>query len=262
MLEVGFDLALQSIVQSLKNLKMVIFALVTNFVIIPIFVISVSSFLSLHEDVRIGFIILSLAAGAPLVPKLAQFAKANVAFAVALMTLLMVSTVIVLPLILPLIIPGVGITPLDVAIPLILSMLLPLGIALAIRHRHKRFAEIATKLLNPVTTLSLLTLLVLFFIAYWNAIIGVGVLTILFSLFFISFALAIGYLLSTKDRGVKRVSALGAAQRNIAAGLLVALVDFADKPLVGVTVLVISIVDLILLMIVARVWGRKGQQES
>jgi BASS family bile acid:Na+ symporter len=261
MLGVGFSLTIQTLAQSIKNLRMVFFALLTNFVIIPIVVIGISLFLFLPLDIEIGFIILSFAAGAAFTPKLAQFAKANIAYAVGLMTLLVVTTVIVLPLVLPLIISGVAVTPLDIAEPLILIMLLPLGIALAIRHRYQRFSERTSKLLNLVATISLLILLFLFFVAYWPMIISAfGTGAILLSIFLFSFALAIGYLLSIKDIGIKRASSLSAAQRNISAGLLVALVDFTDKPLVGVTVVVISIVGLILLMIVAIVWGRVRQQ--
>lgn len=259
MLGVGFSLTIQMLKQSFKNLKMISLALVTNFVIIPLVVIGVSLFLSLPGDVEIGFIILSFAAGAAFTPKLAQFAKANIAFAVSLMTILMVATIIVLPLVLPLIIPGVTVTALDIAQPLIFTMLLPLGIAIAIRHRYKRFSERASKALNPISTVSLFSLIVLFFIVYWNAILeAFSTGEIWLSIFFILFALAVGYLLSLKGTGIRRASSLSAAQRNISAGLLIALVDFADKPVVGVTVVVISIVGLILLMAVAILWGRRA----
>ena len=259
MLAMGFSLTIHKIIQPLKNWKIVVLSLATNFLIIPIIIIGVGSFLPLPEDVAIGFFIVALAAGAPFLPKLAQFAKASIAFAVGLMTLLMVATVIVMPIVLPIVVHGAAISPLDIARPLILLMLLPLGIALAIRHRYVSFAEHAAKLLNSVTTVSLLALLFLFFIAYWSAILSTfGTGAILFSIFFISISLGIGYLLSVKDKGIKRVSGLGAAQRNIAAGILVAAVNFADKPMIGVTVLVISLVGLVFLMITAGEWGRKN----
>lgn len=257
MLGVGFGLTVQMLTQSLRDLKMVSFALLTNFVILPVVVIGVSLFLSLPGDVEIGFIILSLAAGAPLTPKFAQFAKANIALTVGLMVLLMVASVVILPFVLPLIIPGVGITPLHIAEPLVLSMLLPLGIAMAIRHRYEKCAGYASKLLSPVSTVSLVVLIVLLFIVYGNIIlVAFGGLAILLSIFLYSFALAVGYLLSIKGVANKRASSLTVAQRNISAGLLVALVDFADKPIVGVSVVVISIVGIILLTAVALVWGR------
>jgi bile acid:Na+ symporter, BASS family len=60
--------------------------------------------------VRIGLLLMGTAAGAPFLPKLAQIAKANVAFAVGLMTMLMLVTIAYLPLVLPLLLPGVQVS--------------------------------------------------------------------------------------------------------------------------------------------------------
>jgi len=61
----------------------------------------------------------------PFLPKRAQIARGNLAFAVALMVLLMVITVGYLPLVLPLLLPGVSVNPAKIARSLILLMLLP-----------------------------------------------------------------------------------------------------------------------------------------
>ncbi len=261
MLAMGLSLTVQMIAQSLKNWNLVTLTLLTNFVVIPLVTIGVSSFVHMPEDVKIAFYILSLAAGAPFLPKLAQFAKANIAFSVGLMTLLMVTTVVVLPLILPLVISGITVNPWDIVRPLVLLLLLPLGIALLIRQRYEEFSLHAAKLLNSVTTVSLLALLFLFFIAYWNEILNAfGTGAIAFAVFFIAFALIAGYLISPKDTGIKRVSSLGAAQRNISVGILVAAVNFVDRPLVGVTILIVSLIGLIFLMVTAGEWGRRSKQ--
>lgn len=258
MLAMGLSLTVGMIAKSLKNLKFVVLTLITNFVVIPIVTIGVISFVPMAEDVKIAFFILALAAGAPFLPKLAQFAKANIAIAVGLMTLLMVATVGVLPAILPLILTGVTVNPWDIVKPLVLLLLLPLGIALLIRQRYEEFAQHAAKLLNSVTTVSLLALLFLFFIAYWDQIISTfGTGAIGFAFFFVAMCLFVGYLLSPRDSGIKRVSSLGAAQRNISVGILVAAVNFADRPLVGVTILIVSLISLVFLMIAAGEWGRR-----
>ncbi len=260
MLAMGFSLTVQMIVLSLKNWKTVALALLTNFVVVPAATIGVISILPLQEDIRNAFFVLALAAGAPFLPKLAQFAKADIAFAVGLMTLLMVATVIILPLILPLIISGVTINPWDIVRPLVLLLLLPLGVALAIRQRYEEFANHVAKLLNSVTTVSLLVLLFLFFIAYWNEILSTfGTGAIGCSVFFIAFALLAGYLISPKEAGIKRVSSIGTAQRNISVGILVAAVNFADRPLVGVTILIVSLIGLVFLIIAAGEWGRRSK---
>ena len=51
-------------------------------------------------------LLLGCAAGAPFLPKLAELAKGNLAFAVGVMVLLMVTTVVYLPIVLPLLLPG------------------------------------------------------------------------------------------------------------------------------------------------------------
>lgn len=261
MLAMGFSLTIQMIAKPLRNLKLVALTLFVNFVVIPIVTIGVSGFVPMAEDIRIAFYVLALAAGAPFLPKLAQFAKADIAFSVGMMTLLMVATVVVLPFVLPLLLSDVTINPWDIIKPLVLLLLLPLGAALMIRQRYEEFAEHAAKLLNSVTTVSLLALLFLFFVAYWNEILSTfGTGAIAFSIFFIAFALLAGYLISPKNVGIKRVSSLGAAQRNISVGILVVAVNFSDSPLVGVTVLIVSLIGLIILMITAGEWGRRSKQ--
>jgi len=257
MLAMGLSLTVQMIAQPLKSPKTVVLALIGNFVVMPVVTIALLYALPLQEDIAIAFVVLALAAGAPFLPKLAQFAKADIAYAVGLMTLLMVATVVILPIFLPLLIPGISINPWDIVKPLLLLLLLPLGIGLLIRQRYEEFAKNAAKLLNSVTTVSLLALLFLFFIVYWDEILSTfGTGAILFSVFFIAIALVAGYLISP-TAGARRVSSLGTAQRNISVGILVAAVNFADKPLVGVTVLIVSLVGLVFLMVTAGEWGRK-----
>ena len=71
--------------------------------------------LSLDEPFGIGLLLLGCAAGAPFLPKLAELAKGNLAFAVGAMVLLMVVTVAYLPIVLPLLLPGVTVQPWDIA---------------------------------------------------------------------------------------------------------------------------------------------------
>lgn len=261
MLAMGFSLTVGMIVKSLRNWKLDLLAVAANFLIVPVVIIGLSYVIPLPSDVKIGFLILSLAAGAPFLPKLTQFAKGDVTFAVCFMILLMVLTVVILPLALPLLISGASVSTWSVAQPLIFLMLIPLFVALGIRHRYLEFATHAARLLNSVTTLSILALMVLFFVGFANQIEGtIGTGTISFSIFFIGFSLVIGYILGGHDKSVKRVAGLGTAQRNISAGLLVSAVDFSSSPMVGVTVLVISITGLIVLMVTSGEWGRRSEK--
>lgn len=258
MLAMGFRLTPTSIVKTLGNWRLDALILVANFVIVPAIIISLAYVIHLPEDIRLGMTILAFASGAPFIPMIVQHAKGDLAMGVGVMTLLMVSTIIVLPIMLPLVIPGVTVNALDVAKPLIFLMLIPLIIGLLVRIRYESFADHAAKLLVPVNTLSIFLLLFLVFALYWEDIISTfGTGAIGFSIFFAVVALIVGYLSGGRDKNTKRVFGLSTANRNISAGILISGVNFIDRPLVAVTVMIVAIVSLVLLMIVAGEWGRK-----
>jgi bile acid:Na+ symporter, BASS family len=64
-------------------------------------------------------------------------------------------------------------------------------------------------------------------------------------------------LLGGPDRNTRRVLALGTAQRNIAAALVVGSQSFSD-PKVVVMVVVVAIVSLLILMPLSRVLGKRA----
>ncbi len=101
MTSMGLTLKINQIIAPLKNIKLVVLALVVNFILVPIVAYLITSLMPLNEPARIGLILLSTAAGAPFLPKLAEVAKGNVAFSVGLMVLLMIVTIIYLPIVLP-----------------------------------------------------------------------------------------------------------------------------------------------------------------
>src|SRR3954469_25292879 len=133
MLGMGLGLRVSEIVAPLRNWRLVVLALVANFVVMPFAALALARILRLDQSMGIGLLLLGVAGGAPFLPKLAQMARGNLAFAVELMVMLMVTTVGYLPIVLPMLLPGVSVNPAQIAKSLVLLMLLPLGGALAIR---------------------------------------------------------------------------------------------------------------------------------
>jgi bile acid:Na+ symporter, BASS family len=195
---------------------------------------------------------LGSAAGAPFLPKLAQIARGNLAFAVGLMVLLMVITVGYLPLVLPLLLPGVSVNPAKIARSLFLLMLLPLAGALAVRAQFPDIAARTKPVLDRLSNLSLILLGLLITLANVNNVLDVfGTRGILAGLLFIAIGFVIGWFLGGPDINTRRVLALGTAQRNIAAALVVGSQSFSD-PKVVVMVVVVAIVSLLVLMPLSR----------
>jgi len=262
MLAMGLGLTVRQIVTPLRDYSLVARALLANFVLTPLAAVALSRLLRLDEPQAVGLLLLGAAAGAPFLPKLAQLAKAEVGFAVGLMVLLMVITIGYLPLALPLMLPGVSVNSWAIARSLFLLMLLPLGLALGVNARFPAIAARAKPVLDQLSSLSLILLFILLVVGNFTNVLAVlGTGGILAGLLFLAAGLGTGWVLGGPARQTRHVLALGTAQRNIAASLVVAGPAFTD-PNVVVMVVVVAIVGLVVLMATARVIGRGTAERS
>jgi bile acid:Na+ symporter, BASS family len=252
MLAMGAGLTVSLIAEPLRNVRLVGLALLANFVVMPLGALGLARVLSLDEPFGIGLLLLGCAAGAPFLPKLAELAKGNLAFAVGAMVLLMVVTVGYLPIVLPLLLPGVTVDPWQIARSLLLLMLLPLVIGLVLKARYGDLAERVKPVLDWISNVSLILLIALITAANIDKVLQVfGTRGILAGVLFIALGLGTGWLLGGPSADTKRVMALGTGQRNIAAALVVASQSFSDAKVV-VMVIVVAIVGLIILMPLSR----------
>ena len=252
MLAMGAGLTVSQIAEPLRNVRLVVLALLANFVVMPLGALGLAKVLSLDEPFGIGLLLLGCAAGAPFLPKLAELAKGNLAFAVGAMVLLMVVTVAYLPIVLPMLLPGITVHPWNIARSLLLLMLLPLVIGLALKARYGDLAERVKPVLDWISNVSLILLIALITAANIDKVLQVfGTGGILAGLLFIALGLGTGWLLGGPNADTKRVMALGTGQRNIAAALVVASQSFSDAKVV-VMVIVVAIVGLIVLMPLSR----------
>jgi BASS family bile acid:Na+ symporter len=252
MLAMGAGLTVSQISAPLRNARLVVLALLANFVLMPLAALALAKVLWLDEPFGIGLLLLGCAAGAPFLPKLAELAKGNLAFAVGAMVLLMVVTVGYLPIVLPLLLPGVTVDPWNIARSLALLMLLPLAAGLALKARYEDLARRVKPVLDLISNISLILLVLLITAANIDKVLQVfGTRGILAGLLFIALGFGIGWLFGGPDGDTRRVMALGTSQRNIAAALVVASQSFSD-PKVVVMVIVVAIVGLIILMPLSR----------
>src|SRR5207249_7394877 len=119
MLSMGLSLTVAQILVPLRNFKLIVLALVANFVLMPFAAFVIARLLRLDQPLAIALVLLGTASGAPFLPLLARISKANLAFALGLMVLLMVVTVGFMSLVLSLILDGVFVAPLLICRPLV-----------------------------------------------------------------------------------------------------------------------------------------------
>src|SRR5262245_13452144 len=222
MLAIGLGLTVAQIVAPLRNGRLVAMSLVANFVLMPVVAVALAKLLRLHEPLGVGLLLLGAAAGAPFLPKLAQIARGNLAFAVGLMVLLMVITVGYLPLVLPVLLPGVSVNPAQIARSLFLLMLLPLGVALTVKAKFPAAAARVKPAFDRLSSLGLLLVVSLQVVVNFTSVLSVfGTGAIFAGLVFIAAGYGLGWLLGGPTADTRPVLGLGTAQRNIAAALVV-----------------------------------------
>ena len=258
MLAKGMSLTIPQIMAPLRNVRLVVLALLANFVLVPLLAFLIIRLIPMDQSLQVGLAILATAAGAPFLPKLVQGAGGNIAFGVGLMVLLMVVTILYLPVVLPLMLQGVTINPWDIAQSLIVLMLIPLAIGLLMKSHSPDSAAHWQPVMNKISGLAILILLVVGLALNVSNILDlIGSGGILGLLLFIVGSLVIGFLLGGRDPAVRSVMGLGTAQRNVSAALVVATQNFAGTDTLPF-ILVGAILLLLVLLPAAKQMGRRS----
>lgn len=258
MLAMGLSLTVGKIIDPLRSVRLVVIALVANFVAVPLIGWGIGELLSLDDGLAIGLTIMATAAGAPFLPKLAAAAEGDMAFSVGLMVLLMVVTVGYMPLVLPLLIEGVEVDPGAIASSLIFLMLLPLAIGLLVRWRYESTAAGLQPLMTQTSTIAIAALLGAGVIVNFDDIVElIGTGGFVAILLFLAISGAVGYIGGGSNAGTRSVLGLGTAQRNLSAALVVGGQNFSDTPGVLTFIIVAGIVGLIVLLPAAGEIGRR-----
>lgn len=252
----GLSLRVRELVEPLRRIRLVLLAIVANFVVVPLAAYGLTELFPLHRPYAIGLLLLSGAAGAPFLPKLVEAAKGDLAFSVALMLLLTIGTILFMPLVLPLLIPGLAADPWPILRPLLLTMLVPIAAGMVVKAQSERWAQRLHPGFKVVSNVTMLLAVVLLLVLNFSAMVGTfGTGAIAMALVFVALALGTGYLLGGPANQTRSVLGLGTGQRNVAAALVIATQSF-DDPGVAVMLLVTTFAGLVVLLIAARRFAR------
>jgi BASS family bile acid:Na+ symporter len=252
MLSMGLGLKVSQIVKPLKNPLLIADVLLTNFLLVPLAVLLIVSFVPVDEGTKIALIVLALAAGAPFTPKLVEIAKGDIALATAVMLLQMVVTVAILPFALPLLLGGdIAVDSMAIAKSLVIMMLMPLVLALWVKAKFEAVAAVWQGRMVKFSNISLLVIIVLMSILNGKDIVAVFGYDMVALILFMLASLAIGYIAGGKFYHNRVVSSLSVGQRNVSAALVVAAQNFED-PKVTIVIIAVSIVGLFILLFAAK----------
>jgi predicted Na+-dependent transporter len=261
LLALGMRLTVREIIAPLHRRRLVVLALVANFVLGPIFAYLsaqlISMVIPLERGYVIGLMIIGSAAGSPMLPKWVKLAKEDLGLGVALMVLLMGTSIFYLPVVLPWLISGVDVAAWSVAKPLIMMILIPFIVGLL--DHYPGMAATLEPLLDRFSSVCLIVVIVSVVALYRESLVSaVGEGAIGACMLFMALSMAAGYLLGGPDVGTRRVLALGSGQRNIEAVLLVASTSVAD-PKVMVIAVIAALVIFVMLLGTAAVFGHRSR---
>ena len=259
MLNVGLTQKPSAIAEHLKNWSFVLKMLLANFVFAPLFMVAALYLAPFDPPLRAGLLIFCLGAGAPFLIKLTQTAEHDISLGAAVMMLLMVVTVIYLPVVLPLLLSGVSVDALAIAKSLLLQMLLPIGVGMLIAQFLSTLAKRAQPWVGGLGNIALYAMVVATLIGYFPNLLNIlGTGAFLVGLLFVAASFGFGYLAGRGKDHLEDIGGLGTAQRNTAAGVIVAIQNFPD-PNVFVMLTLANILGIVMLLFVAKALSKDNQ---
>jgi BASS family bile acid:Na+ symporter len=250
MLKVGLTQRPSAILRYLRKWPFVLRMVIANFVLVPALMIVILRLTSFGDALEVGLLIFSLCAGAPFLIKLTRTAGQDVALGAAVMVLLLVLTVAYVPFALPALLPGASVGAWAVARPLLVQMLLPIALGMLVARLFPGFARAASPWVARLANVALYAVVVATLVGYspnMREIVGTGAIFAGLGVVLGGF----GYLAGLGKSHLEDVGALGTAQRNTAAGLIVATQNFGD-PNVLVILTLVNTLDIVMLLAIAR----------
>jgi BASS family bile acid:Na+ symporter len=246
---VGMEVSYREVIASFREAGYMLLGMFASFVLVPIVTVLFMRAYEVQPMVAVGFLILAVCPGAPFIPTVSKIAGGNVPVSVGLMLVLAASSAILAPLLLRLLLarlPGTGSVQIDflaILKTLLVTQLLPLGLALAFHAWKENAAARLASLLKKLSLLLLVVLMAALFVAYWDEFAKLRFSAYVGMLLLFATMFAIGWLLGGPGIARRKTMAFGTASRNAGVGLVIVAGNFANTPAVpAVTVFALVII--------------------
>lgn len=241
----GLEVDREHLIATVKNLPLLLRALLANFVLVPLAGVGVAKALQLPPAVTTGFLLMAIAPGVPFVLAGTRKKGGRLGLAVELALVLPALSILTVPLTAALVLPPGAQAQLPLGrfvVTLLLFQLVPLfsGIAVA-----RRLPGTAAKLARPVQMTFFVTLLAVLALFTPTLVRDVGLVVgsrgIWAMLVLTLFSMTLGWWLGGPASEDRRVLGIGTTLRNI--GLCALIASGLADPLVTATVLTYLLVQ-------------------
>jgi BASS family bile acid:Na+ symporter len=148
---------------------------------------------------------------------------------------------------------------LAIARALLLQMLLPIGVGMMVAQLLPGFARQVQPWVGKIGNAAMYAMVVATVVGYFpNLLQIIGSGAFLVGLAFVGAAFGLGYLAGAGKDHLEDVGALGTAQRNTAAGVIIAIQNFTD-PNVFVMLTLANMLGIVMLLFIARALSRDNK---
>lgn len=259
MVSVGMQVTGAQIIGAVSNSGLMAKALLANLIILPLVAVLLVWMFSVPQGLAIGFLLVAASPGAPLIPKLAEVAGANLPFAVGLMFVLAVLAIVTTPLTASIILPldeNIQFDTLRVIRSLVILQLLPLLTGLGIQ---RWLPGVKSVLLRPSILLANLSIVAIIVLVVWRDYVTLLALpwtTILAIILLITCALLCGWLLGGPQTGTRKALALGTSAQSNGLALLISSMNFPGTG-ADIAVVAFGLLNIVINFSVAIYWNRK-----
>jgi BASS family bile acid:Na+ symporter len=259
MFAIGLQVTSRELAAALRRRRLLAAALLANIVVLPLLAAALARLVAMPAEVAAGFIIVSVAPGAALGPKLSEIARADLPFSIGLLFILAVLSIVTTPLTAGLLLsdsPNLQFDPASVLVLLARNQLIPLLAGLAV---HRWLPGTAARLRRPAILLGnvlYFAIVVFYFIRDFTAFRQLPLASVAAMVAMTLLSLAVGWLLGGPDRATRQALALGTSVEFTGLALLIVTLSFPDT-LAGVAVVAFGLIMIVINTGAALFWNQR-----
>lgn len=244
--------------------KLGVGAIVAMFVVVPAVAIVIAGMFDIDPAVKVAIVAIALSPVPPILPGKQLKAGGHACYITGLLLLATLASIVIAPFGVSfashLLDAEASITPMSVAMPLLISVLIPLFLGLVAgrvlgRHAIDVISSIGSKIGSLLLIVAMLGLFVILAPAMMR-LIGQGTLAVL--IIVIVAGLAAGYLLGGKDPGDRTALALAAASRHPGVAVAIATHSFPDAKLAPAAIVMSMVISTVIALPLLRLLTKQG----
>ena len=246
MFSLALDLTVERVIEPLRNVRLVIAALIANVLMVPLIALTLSCVIPMNEVLGTGLVLYALCGGTEAGPKLVQMARGNAAFAMGLLAVLILNTLVAVPLAISLFLPDAHVERGPLLLKLLVVVALPIGVGLYLRARHNVPATRLSVLMHRVSTTLLLLVFAQLIYVNLDEIVSLQLSALAAGGLLFAAGFAAGYAMGGPEQANRRALAIMTFARNGSIGMMMAGQVFPHQPKVLVMVTVMTTISVVI----------------